>query len=47
VHVLQREATVEEIANIVAIAVVDAQESTPQPQGLTHFEESETTVAAR
>jgi len=47
VHVLQREATVEEIANIVAIAVVDAQESTPQPQGRTNFEESETVVAAR
>ena len=47
VHVLQREATVEEIANIVAIAVVDAQESTPQPQGRTNFEESETAVAER
>jgi malate dehydrogenase (oxaloacetate-decarboxylating)(NADP+) len=47
VHVLQREATVEEIANIVAIAVVDAQESIPQPQGRTNFEESEAVVAER
>jgi malate dehydrogenase (oxaloacetate-decarboxylating)(NADP+) len=45
VHVLQRGAEVEEIVNIAAIAVVDAQETENQPPMPTRLEELETAGA--
>jgi malate dehydrogenase (oxaloacetate-decarboxylating)(NADP+) len=45
VHVLQRGAEVEEIVNIAAIAVVDAQETEKQTAMPTRLEESETVSA--
>jgi hypothetical protein len=39
VHVLHRGAEVEEIVNIAAIAVVDAQDTEAKPQELARFQE--------